>query len=117
MIDQTTITLLGGAFIGLVVAIPVTALIMIVGLKKEPTTPPPQLHLNDPPQIWPVPVEITNNHYHDHKYVVVVQVPANADDVLRRWTVARELNTTPDDAQRMISAGEVQLIEAPKGLK
>jgi hypothetical protein len=60
-VDQTTIALLGGAFIGLVVAIPTTALIMMVGLRKrdEPandrqprySAPMPQ----NPPQYWVMP--------------------------------------------------------------
>lgn len=116
-VDQTTIALLGGAFIGLVVAIPTTVLILIIGLKKpdEPqarqTPAPPPVF---PQQQLPPAQQVTHNHYHDHKYVVLVNVPANADDVLRRWTVARELNTTPIEAQRLIDAGEVRCLPAGK---
>lgn len=63
-VDQTTIALLGGAFIGLVVAIPTTALIMIVGLRRRDETPvdrqgryhAPQAPLPaSPPQYWVMP--------------------------------------------------------------
>jgi hypothetical protein len=63
-VDQTTIALLGGAFIGLVVAIPTTALIMMVGLRKREDTPAgtqgryhaPQAPLPaSPPQYWVMP--------------------------------------------------------------
>ena len=63
-VDQTTIALLGGAFIGLVVAIPTTALIMLVGLRRREETPAgtqgryhaPQAPLPaSPPQYWVMP--------------------------------------------------------------
>lgn len=63
-VDQTTIALLGGAFIGLVVAIPTTALIMLVGLRKKDDAPAerapryqaPQAPLPaSPPQYWVMP--------------------------------------------------------------
>lgn len=115
-VDQTTIALLGGAFIGLVVAIPTTALIIVIGMRKpdDGQVKAPPANVPSQPQFWnaqPQPPQITHNHYHDHKYVVLVQVPANVDDVLKRWTAARELNTTPTDAQRMIDAGEVRFIQ------
>ncbi len=113
-VDPTTIALLGGAFIGLVVAIPTTALIMVIGLRDErrQDAPPAQPKTPEQPQFWNTqPPQVTHNHFHDHKYIVVVQVPANADDVLKRWTVARELNTTPTHAQHMIDAGEVRFTQ------
>lgn len=63
-VDQTTIALLGGAFIGLVVAIPTTALIMLVGLRRREEPPAerqgryhaPQAPLpQSPPQYWVMP--------------------------------------------------------------
>jgi hypothetical protein len=63
-VDQTTIALLGGAFIGLVVAIPTTALIMMIGLRKRdegPQVPPahqPRYGAPlpaSPPQYWVMP--------------------------------------------------------------
>lgn len=117
-VDQTTVALLGGAFIGLVVAIPTTALIMWIGLKprndRQVQTPS-----SDPSPVFPqqqIPQSMTwetHNHY-GNQYIVVVKVPANADAVVKRWTVARELRVMPSDAQRMIDSGAVKLLPAAK---
>jgi hypothetical protein len=53
-IDQTTVALLGGAFIGLIVAIPTTALIMIVGMRKRDDTPR-NVHYHDQRREMPMP--------------------------------------------------------------
>lgn len=108
-VDQMTIAVLGGAFIGIVVAGVTTALIIMIGIsRKDEPPPPPAPRPSQPVQ------QITHNHYHDHKYVVVVNVPAGADNVLRRWTVAREMRVAPSEAQRMIDAGDVKCLPAGK---
>jgi hypothetical protein len=60
-VDQTTIALLGGTFIGLVVAIPATVLVVIIAMRRRDdmpqeryarhTAPMPQ----SPPQYWVMP--------------------------------------------------------------
>jgi hypothetical protein len=115
-VDQSTIALLGGAFIGLVVAIPTTALIMIIGLKPR-NTEQGQVHMPpQPPPVFPqqqLPSE-THNHYHQNNYVVVVHVPPYTANDEKRFIVARELRVLPSEAQRMIDAGEVRLLPAGK---
>lgn len=113
-VDQTTIALLGGAFIGLVVAIPTTALIMIVGLsgtrldrRDEPKAPPPAA-----PQFWNAQPTTTNNYYDQRRVVVVVNVPQGADATTARLAVANALRVVPSEAQRMIDAGEVKCLPA-----
>ena len=112
-VDQTTIALLGGAFIGLVIAIPTTALIMIIGLRKPDdgqVQAPPQYQPPAQPQYWNAqPPQITN-HYHDHKYVVVVEAPYGTPPCEQRFVVSRELRVSPIEAQRMIDAGAVKLL-------
>lgn len=103
-VDQTTIALLGGALIGIVIAIPTTILMIVIGRRESGAG---QVRV---PEQTEVPLLTTVNHYHDHKYVVVVNVPVGADAVVARWTVARELRTTPLEAKRMIEAGEVRCL-------
>lgn len=114
-VDQTTIAMLGGALIGLVIAIPTTAIIMIVGLsgtrldrRDEPKAPPVVAPPAQPQ--WQTPV--TNNYYDQRRMVVVVNVPHGADATTARLTVSRELRVVPSEAQRMIDAGEVQCLPA-----
>jgi hypothetical protein len=60
-VDQTTIALLGGAFIGLVVAIPTTALIIMIGMRRKDDVPADRqarYHApmpQSPPQYWVMP--------------------------------------------------------------
>lgn len=56
-VDQVTIALLGGAFIGIVVAIPTTALIMWIGNGgfKRKEQPPPVYHYHDQRRDPPAP--------------------------------------------------------------
>lgn len=112
-VDQSTIALLGGALVGLAVAIPTTALIMVISLKPSdkredaPTQPPPKVAQLPESMTW-----TTHNHY--SQYVVVVHVPADMTDTQRRLTVARELRVMPSEAQRMIDSGAVKLLPAAK---
>jgi hypothetical protein len=119
-VDQTTIALLGGAFIGLVVAIPTTVIIVVLGLRDAGAAATPVQQQPAQPQFWnappaqseQIPLMTTVNHYHDHKYVVVVHVPEGTPDQDKRFIVARELRVLPTQAQRMIDAGEVKLLPA-----
>ena len=113
-VDQTTIALLGGALIGVAVAIPTTVLIIVIGMRKpdEKTagdwTPPP-----DAPQFPCMPPHETHHHYHDNCRVVVnVNVPSDTRPSQQRFIVARELRVTPMQAKQMIDAGEVQCLPA-----
>lgn len=113
-IDQETIAILGGALIGVIVAIPTTALIMVIGMSKpdEPTisdwTPP-----QGAPAFHQMPAYETHNHYHDNRrVVVVVNVPSGTRESEQRFIVARELRVLPSEAQHMIEAGEVQCLPA-----
>lgn len=113
-IDQPTIAILGGALIGVVIAIPTTALILIIGTKREPE--PPTISDWQPPQGAPafhqMPPHETHNHYYDNRRVVVVNMPANTRESEQRFIVARELRVTPMQAKHMIEAGEVKCLPA-----
>ena len=113
-IDQSTVAILGGALIGVVVAIPTTAAIIIIGMRKpdekavDDWTPP-----HDAPQFPCMPPHETHNHYHDNRRVVVnVNVPSDTRPSQQRFIVARELRVTPMQAKQMIDAGEVQCLPA-----
>lgn len=106
-IDQTTIALLSGAFIGLIVAIPTTALILIIGLK-----PSDKNQVQTPPA-----TPETHTHYHNHT-VFYVQVPRPIDSYTPFQIcgeVATRMKVSRHRAQELIDSGEVKLIEAPKG--
>ena len=102
-VDQTTIALLGGAFIGIVIAFVTTML--IVAIARRPTEPA------QPTQQLP-PVTIHHHHYDNRRVVVAVNVPHGADATTARLTVSRDLRVVPSEAQRMIDAGEVQCLPA-----
>lgn len=110
-VDQTTIALLGGAFIGLVVAIPTTALIIMIGMRRKDDapaerqvryhTPMPQ----NPPQYWVMPqqpymVREPQQHYQQ------LQQPLAAPEYM-----------LPQSRRRFYmigEGGEVKEIEAPR---
>lgn len=113
-IDQPTVAILGGAFVGLVVAIPTTALVISIWTKQRDTPHDQASALNAPPPVFPqqqAAQQVTHNHHHVHKYVVHIYVSANADNVLKRWTVARDLNTTLEGAQDLIDKGAVKFLQ------
>ena len=110
-VDQMTIALLGGAFVGLVVAIPTTALIMIVGLRRRDDISPDRTQRyhsplpQNPPQYWVMPqqpyaVREPGANYHQ------LQQPSAAPEYMmplsrRRFYMIGE-------------GGEVKEIEAPR---
>ncbi len=103
-IDQTTVALLGGAFIGIVIAFVTTML--IVAIARRPDEPVQQ---QPPTQQQPT----THHHYHDNRrVVVVVNVPSGTRESEQRFIVARELRVLPSEAQHMIDAGEVRCLPA-----
>lgn len=115
-VDQTTIALLGGAFIGLVVAIPTTALIMLVGLRKrddgpQATQPRYQAPLpQNPPQYWVMPQGVPQTAY-------TVREPAPHYQALQPGMAAPEY-LLPQSRRRFYmigEGGEVKEIEAPQG--
>jgi len=104
-VDQTTIALLGGAFIGIVIAAVTTTLIVVIGLRKPDAPAQPAQSEHE------ISLLTTTNHYHDQRrVVVVVNVPANTPASEQRFIVARELRVLPKQAQRMIDAGEVKCL-------
>ena len=103
-IDQTTVALLGGAFIGIVIAFVTTMLIVAIGRRPSEPAQPAQQRLP--------PVTTHHHHYDNRRVVVVVNVPHGADATTARLTVSRELRVVPSEAQRMIDAGEVQCLPA-----
>jgi hypothetical protein len=116
-VDQTTIALLGGAFIGLVVAIPTTALIMIVGLRKRDEGQPaqPRYHAPhaplpaSPPQYWVMPQGMPQQPY-------TVREPMPNYQVLQPPMAAPEY-MLPQSRRRFYmigEGGEVKEIEAPQ---
>lgn len=105
-IDQTTVALLGGAFIGIVIAFVTTMLIVAIGRRpSEPVQP-------TTPTVQQLPPVTHHHHYDNRRVVVVVNVPHGADATTARLTVSRELRVVPSEAQRMIDAGEVQCLPA-----
>lgn len=114
-IDQTTVALLGGAFIGLVVAIPTTVLIMVVGLRK-----PDAGQVKTPTQSQRVPDSMTwetHNHYHQHPTVILVHVeraPESMTAFEACTVVATRMKVNRRRAEELLNNGEVKLIEAPK---
>lgn len=118
-VDQTTIALLGGAFIGLVVAIPTTALIMLVGLRKrddglaqhQATQPRYQAPLpQNPPAYWVMPQGVPQTPY-------TVREPAPSYQALQQPIAAPEY-LLPQSRRRFYmigEGGEVKEIEAPQG--
>lgn len=101
-IDQTTVALLGGAFIGIVIAFVTTMLIVAIARRPDEPAQPTQ-------QQQPT----THHHYHDNRrVVVVVNVPSGTRESEQRFIVARELRVLPSEAQHMIDAGEVQCLPA-----
>lgn len=111
-VEQTTISLLAGAALGLAISVPTTVLILVVGLRKPITdkvTPPAQSERVPDSMTW-----VTHNHYHDNRKVIVVNVPQDASKADKRIAVAEHLRIAPIEAQRMIETGAVKLIEAPR---
>lgn len=99
-VDQTTIALLGGAFIGIIVAFVTT--ILIVAIARRPDEPV------QPPQQQP-----THHHHYDNApVVVIVHVPSDTRPSQQRFVVARELRVTPMQAKHMIEVGEVKCLPA-----
>ena len=109
-VDQTTIALLGGAFIGLVIAIPTTALIMVIGLRK-PVEQAPQAP--QAPPVFPQQQLPTTTHYHTHNNTINVYVSRDDLSPFDKCTeVANALRISRYRAERMIEAGEVQCLPA-----
>ena len=117
-VDQTTIALLGGAFIGLVVAIPTTALIIMIGMRRKDDAPAerpvryqaPMPH--SPPQYWVMPqqpyvVREPQQQYQQHyQHYQQLQQPIAAPEYL-----------LPQSRRRFYmigEGGEVKEIEAPR---
>lgn len=110
-VDQTTIALLGGAFIGLVIAIPTTALIMIIGLRRKDEAPVDRqvrYHApmpQNPPQYWVMPQQ-----------PYVVREPQQQYQQLQQPIAAPEY-MLPQSRRRFYmigEGGEVKEIEAPR---
>ena len=111
-VDQTTIALLGGTFIGLVVAIPATALVVWLGIRQrqqtewpEPKRPAP------PPHMPPAPPQITHNHTHTH-YNIVLHVAPDAEhsDVIDAIVEALPPGATAFDARLALQRGDVRIV-------
>jgi hypothetical protein len=114
-VDQTTIALLGGAFIGLVVAIPTTALIMMIGLRKrddgpQASQPRHQAPLPaSPPQYWVMPQGMPQSPY------TVREPQANYQQL--QQPIAAPAYLLPQSRRRFYmigEGGEVKEIEAPR---
>jgi len=101
-IDRVTIAILAGFVIGVVIAAGTTVALISIARRPTERSAPQQPVQQLPP--------VTHNYYDNRRVVVVVNVPANANDTARRLTVANELRVLPSEAQRMIDAGEVQCL-------
>jgi multidrug efflux pump subunit AcrA (membrane-fusion protein) len=131
-VDQSTIALLGGAFIGLVVAIPTTAAIILIGTgawrafgqQQPPPAPPPPAQgptfpqYQQPQQIPPSVTWVTNNHYNVTINVVKLERPERTYslDELALET-ASQLKVLPSQAVKMIGAGQVVYEQLKPGEK
>jgi hypothetical protein len=100
-IDQSTVAILTGALVGLMVAIPTCTLIFWVGLRRHEDAQP--VTRNDG-------AHVTNNHYH----LYVVNVERGASDIDKRLAVASQLRIEPRAAKQMIDAGQVKFLPAAK---
>lgn len=113
-VDQTTVALLGGAFIGLVVAVPTTALIMIVGLRKpdadQVKTPPPA---QPPPIIEVQGTPPVANFYYYQNTINVYTSRRGLSRFDECTEVATALNVSRYKAEQMIESGEVKLLPPP----
>jgi hypothetical protein len=116
-VDQMTIALLGGTFIGLVVAIPATVLIVVIAMRKRDEASVERTHRYStpnysapmppsPPQYWVMP-----NQAYDPRATQVVQMPQQ----LQQPIAAPEF-MLPATRRRFYMIGEggdAQEIEAP----
>jgi hypothetical protein len=99
-IEQSTVSVLAGALVGLMIAIPTCTLIFWVGLRRhedaQPATPDNGAHIT--------------NHYH----LYVVQVDRGASDVDKRLAVAAQLRIEPREAKQLINDGKIKFLPAAK---
>jgi hypothetical protein len=114
-VDQMTIALLGGTFIGLVVAIPATVLVVLVATRRREeasiertqrySAPMPQ----SPPQYWVMP-----NQAYDPRMTQVMQMPQSQQ--LQQPIAAPEFMLTASRRRFYMigEGGEVKEIESPR---
>jgi hypothetical protein len=114
-VDQMTIALLGGTFIGLVVAIPATVLVVLVATRRREeasieraqrySAPMP----HSPPQYWVMP-----NQAYDPRMTQVMQMPQSQQ---LQQPIAPPEFMLPSSRRRFYmigEGGEVKEIEAPR---
>lgn len=110
-VDQTTIALLGGAFVGLIVAIPTTAVIMMISLRRRDDAPAERqarYHSpmpQNPPQYWVMPQQpyVVRDPY---PHAQQMQQPISAPEYM-----------LPQSRRRFYmigEGGEVKEIESPR---
>ena len=104
--DQATIALLGGTFIGLLVAIPTTLLVVLIARRRNDTqgTAPPASTASTAP----APSKPTIRHVH-HVYIHV-RPGATMDENINTIRVIYP-DVTYHEARAMIRTGAVKLLE------
>ena len=117
-VDQSTVGVLGGVFIGIAVAIPTTILLLYIGLFKvggeaeELHTPAEQ----PPPPVFPQQQiqPAVHHHYHQHNTINVYVSRRGMSRFDECTEVATALNVSRYKAEQMIEAGEVKLLPPAK---
>ena len=107
-VDQTTIALLGGTVIGLIVAIPTTALIVWTMTRRRAEWPE-QRYTPPPPPMPPAPPQITHNHTH-YNITLHMDPGATQRDVIDAVVEALPPGATAFDARLAIQRGDVRIV-------
>lgn len=108
-VDQVTIALLGGAFIGIVIAIPTTAAIIIIRMRKPNDG---QVQVPPQPVADEIPLLTTHNYYTQNNVTNVYVSRSDLSPFDRCTEVATALNVSRYTAERMIEAGAVRCLPA-----
>ena len=108
-IDQTTIALLGGTFIALVVAVPAVALIAWMVFQRRATEWPEPRQYTPPPAVQPPAMTHNTTHHH---YNITVQVGPGATqrDVIDAVVDVLPPGATAFDARQMVLEGRVHVV-------
>jgi hypothetical protein len=115
-VDQTTIALLGGTFIGLLVAVPTTILVAFMVIRRREDNiaermqrfPPPPTHFPpSPPQYWVMP-----NQMQADPRVNISYPPAQPQQLAPGQAIEFSMPATRRRFYMIGESGEVQEIEA-----
>lgn len=107
-VDQTTWAMLGGTFIGLLVAVPTVLLVVLIAQRRRDE----QSQAPKPPAP-PAPPQTTHSHTHtiERQFIVII-VPHGASRY-EKCQAIRQLNPgiTVKRAEQLLLAGKVKVVE------